>query len=210
MNEQLYQRIHINRKEVNSIEFDVQELMIPLDPGEETSFNINVINYGTPTHVHLSATGEIRDKITFMSHNPYVRYEEDVPAIVKIPRGEIGFYTGEIVVTTGYGSKKNGFITKLGKELREDDAPPVEVDEKLGIRQIVAMKRVGTLLELPSIEHPLVLPIALILAIFILLLTFGFGLIPPIIPPIGGAVAFSILIVFVILYALTELIKGVK
>ncbi|MCD5409590.1 MAG: hypothetical protein LRZ87_02345 [Methanocellales archaeon] len=195
MNEQLYQRIHINRREVNSIEFDVPELTIPLDPGEETSLNINVINYGTPTHVHLSATGDIRDKITFLSHNPYVRYEEDVPVIAKIPRGEIGFYTGEIVVTTGYGSKKNGFITKLGKELREDDVHSVEVDERLGM-----------LLELPPIEHPLALPIALILAIFVLLLTFVFRFIPE----IGGAVAFSILIVFVILYALTELIKGVK
>lgn len=206
MNKQLYQRIHINRREVNSIEFDVPELIIPLDPGEETSLNINVINYGTPTHVHLSATGDIRDKITFLSHNPYVRYEEDVPVIAKIPRGEIGFYTGEIVVTTGYGSKKNGFITKLGKELREDDVHSVEVDERLGRRQIVTMKRVGMLLELPPIEHPLALPIALILAIFVLLLTFEFR----IIPEIGGAVAFSILVVFVILYALTELIKGVK
>lgn len=204
MNEQLYQRIHINRREVNSIEFDVPELIIPLGPGEETSFNINVINYGTPTHVHLSATEEIRDKITFLSHNPYVRYEEDVPVIARIPRGDKEFYTGEIVVTTGYGSKKNGFITKLGKEPKEEEERPVEVDERLGRRQIAAMKRVGMPIDLPPIERQSSLLIALILAIFILLLTFGFEFI------IGGAVAFSILIVFVILYALAKLIKSIK
>ncbi|ATZ61755.2 MAG: hypothetical protein BME93_02665 [Methanosarcinales archaeon Met12] len=203
MTGQLHQGIHINRREANSIEFDVQELIIPLNPGEETSFNIKVINYGMPTHVHLSATGDIRDKITFQSHNPYVRYEEDVPIIAKIPRGETEFYTGEIVVTTGYGSKKNGFITKLGKEPREDDVHLVNVDKRLGRRRMARIKRAGMLPELPP-----ALPIALILAIFILLLTFVFKFIPE--TEIVGAMAFSILTVFVILYTITKLIKGIK
>jgi hypothetical protein len=204
MNTQLHQRIHINRKEVNSIEFDVQELTIPLDPGEETSFDINVINYGTPTHVHLAATGEIRDKITFLSHNPYVRYEENIPVIARIPRGEKRTYSGEIVVTAGYGAKKSGFMVKLG--IVPEEAPPVEVDERLGRRRVTLVKRGGVPFEAPLIEHPLTLPVTLLLALFILLLTLK--LTPD--QAIWGAVSFSILIVFAVLYSMTKLIKSIR
>ncbi|MDI6888387.1 MAG: hypothetical protein QMC78_01655 [Methanocellales archaeon] len=190
----LQQRIHLNRRGVNSIEFDVQELMIPLEPGEETSFEINVINYGTPTHIHLAAVGDIRDNITFLSHNPYVRYEETIPVVARIPRGEKKLYTGEIVVTTGYGAKKSAFAVKLGAEAK---APTVEVQ--------VETKRPwikGIPMEVP-IEHPLTLPVALIIAALILAVTFGVqGSLR-----IGGAVAFSILIVFIMVYSISKLIK---
>ncbi len=79
----------------------------------------------------------------------------------------------------------------------------VNVDKRLGRRRMARIKRAGMLPELPP-----ALPIALILAIFILLLTFVFKFIPE--TEIVGAMAFSILTVFVILYTITKLIKGIK
>jgi len=190
----LQQRIHLNRRGVNSIEFDVQELVIPLEPGEETSFEINVTNYGAPTHIHLAAVGDIRDNITFLSHNPYVRYEETVPVVARIPRGGKKLYTGEVVVTAGYGAKKSSFAVKLGTEVKEAPAVEVQVETKRPWTKAIPM-------EVP-IEHPLTLPVALIIATLILVMMSV-----ELIPRLGGAVAFSILVVFIVVYSISKLIK---
>ncbi|MDI6859925.1 MAG: hypothetical protein QMC85_05475 [Methanocellales archaeon] len=191
------QTIHINRRDINSIEFDVQELSVPLSPGDETSFEIKVINYGTPTHIHLSATEEIRDKITFLSHNPYVRYEETIPVVARLPREGKGLYTGEIVVTTGYGAKKSGFVTKLGLE---EEKRVVAVDEGLGERRYIKVRKQMPI-DLTLVEHPLVIPtIFILIAVLLILVYVG-------VVQVGSAVMASILIVFVILYGITKLVK---
>lgn len=191
------QTIHINRRDVNSIEFDVKELTITLNPGDETSFEIKVINYGTPTHIHLSATEEIRDKITFLSHNPYVRYEETIPVVARLPREGKELYTGEIVVTTGYGAKKSGFVTKLGLE---EEKRVVAVDEGLGERRYIKVRKQMPI-DLTLVEHPLVIPtIFILIAVLLILVYVG-------VVQVGSAVMASILIVFVILYGITKLVK---
>ncbi|UZE91743.1 MAG: hypothetical protein IB616_03075 [Methanosarcinales archaeon] len=191
----LQQRIHLNRRGVNSIEFDTQELVVPLEPGEETSFDINVINYGTPTHIHLAAVGDIRDNVTFLSHNPYVRYEETIPVVVRIPREDKKLYAGEIEVTAGYGAKKSIFTVKLGTEVKEVPAVEVQVETKRPWARSIPV-------EVP-IEHPLTLPVALVIAALALAIMFGMQ--GPL--RIAGAVAFSILIVFAMVYSISKLIK---
>lgn len=191
------QTIHVNRRDVNSIEFDVQELTIPLSPGDEMSFEIKVINYGTPTHIHLSATEEIRDKITFLSHNPYVRYEETIPVVARLPRKGKEQYMGEIVVTTGYGAKKSRFVTKLGLE---EEKRVVEVDEGLGERRYVKVRK-QMAIDLTLVEHPLVIPTMLILIAVLLTLVYVE------VAQVGSAIMASVLIIFVMLYCITKLVK---
>ncbi|HIH37066.1 MAG TPA: hypothetical protein HA232_04080 [Methanocellales archaeon] len=192
------QTIHINRSDINSIEFDTKELTIPLSPGDETSFEIKVINYGTPTHIYLSATENIRDKITFLSHNPYVRYEETVPIVARLPRDDKGLYTGEIVVTTGYGAKKSGFVIKLGLE----EEKPVVADEGVVKRKYTKIRhKQATPIDITLVWHPLVIPITLcLIVVFLILVKSG-------IVQLFSAVMASILIVFVILYSIIELVK---
>ncbi len=126
----VYQEVHINRKEVNSIEFANNEIFIPVKPGEEHTFEISIINHGTPTHVHLSTSTNLRDKIVFLRDNPYVQREVKIPAVVHLPANSEKLYQGEIYVSTGYGSKKKSFIAKLGVEM-EKEKIPVIVDESL-------------------------------------------------------------------------------
>ncbi len=192
------QTIHINRSDINSIEFDTKELTIPLSPGDETSFEIKVINYGTPTHIYLSATENIRDKITFLSHNPYVRYEETVPIVARLPRDDKGLYTGEIVVTTGYGAKKSGFVIKLGLE----EEKPVVADEGVVKRKYTKIRhKQATPIDITLVWHPLVIPITLcLIVVFLILVKSG-------IVQLFSAVMASILIVFVILYSIIKLVK---
>jgi hypothetical protein len=195
------QTIHINRRDINSIEFDVKELTIPIRPGDETSFEIKVINYGTPAHIYLSATENIKDKITFLSHNPYVRYEENIPIVARLPRDGKVFYAGEIVVTTGYGAKKSGFVTKLGLE---EEKHVMESDRRLIKPKFLKVTKKATQIDIKLVKRALVIPALLcFIAAFLILTYIRVGAIQ-----FGSAVMASILIVFMILYGIIKLIKA--
>ena len=195
------QTIHINRRDINSIEFDIKELMIPLRPGDETSFEIKVINYGTPTHIYLSATEGIKDKVTFLSHNPYVRYEETIPIVARLPRDSKVLYAGEIVVTTGYGAKKSGFVTKLGLE---EEKHVIGSDGGLVKPKYPKVLKKATNIDVKLLERALVIPALLsFIAAFLILTYIRVGAVQ-----VGSAVIASILIVFIILYGIIKLIKA--
>ena len=125
------QQVHINRLGVNSIEFDNDTVEIPLSPGGENSAEIVIINYGSPTHVHFSMSESLTDNITFLDDNPYVRHEEYVPVIIRIPPGGRLFNSGQVHVAVGYGSKKESFDLKIGISEPEDGTMEVEVADDL-------------------------------------------------------------------------------
>ncbi len=110
------QQIHLNRLGVNSIEFETDALDIPLSPGGEHSFELVVINYGSPTHVNLSVDKNLEEYVTFLDDNPYVTHEEYVPVVVRIPYDGKMFSTGNVFVMVGYGSKKDSFTINIGAE----------------------------------------------------------------------------------------------
>ncbi len=114
------QHVHINRLGVNSIEFDNDIVSIPLNPGDEHSFEIILINYGSPTYVHLSADKSLEENITFLEEKPYVMHEEYVPVIARIPPGGRLMNSGQIYVTVGYGSRKAGFRVDIGSSVNDE------------------------------------------------------------------------------------------
>ena len=79
------QQIHINRNRINSIEFDKPKITIPLDPGNECSFELPIINYGSPTHVYLSVSDTLRKNVRFLYDNVYVANQEFAPFVIKLP-----------------------------------------------------------------------------------------------------------------------------
>jgi hypothetical protein len=115
--ERIQQKIYLSRKSLNSIEFGHEVLRIPLRAGEETSFEILVINLGEPTHVHFSLSKEIRDKLMIMQDKVYVIDEEKIAAIVRLPKSYAGALnesgTGAIFVSTGYGATKRSFAVEI-------------------------------------------------------------------------------------------------
>ena len=113
--EQIFQNVIINRQEINSIEFEKESIEIPLYPGGEQTFEILVTNYGSPTHIHLSVSEELKGQITFLRDNPYVLQKEYVSAVARIPQEGRVLTKGQIYITAGYGSKKKGFPVNLGK-----------------------------------------------------------------------------------------------
>ncbi|MDD3245536.1 MAG: hypothetical protein PHF18_01465 [Methanosarcina sp.] len=113
--EQIFQNVIINRQEINSIEFEKESIEIALYPGGEQTFEILVTNYGSPTHIHLSVSEELKGQITFLRDNPYVLQKEYVSAVARIPQEGRMLTKGQIFITAGYGSKKKGFPVQLGK-----------------------------------------------------------------------------------------------
>jgi hypothetical protein len=109
------QQIHINRLGVNSIEFEIGELDIPLFPGGEHSFELVIINYGSPTHVNLSVDPHLEEYVTFLDDNPYVTHEEYVPVVVRLPYDGKLFSSGNVFIMVGYGSKKDSFTINIGQ-----------------------------------------------------------------------------------------------
>jgi len=113
--QQIFQNVIINRQEINSIEFENENLEIPLYPGGEKTFEILITNQGSPTHIHLSVSEELKGMITFLRNNPYVLQKEYVSAVARIPQEGRVLTKGQIFVTAGYGSRKKGFLVLLGK-----------------------------------------------------------------------------------------------
>ncbi|MBN1762882.1 MAG: hypothetical protein JW878_07410 [Methanomicrobia archaeon] len=122
--ERIQQKIYLSRKSLNSLEFEHEVLRIPLKAGEETSFELLVINRGEPTHVHFSLSKGIRDKLMLMQDKAYIIDEEKVAAIVRLPKSYAGavdkFGIGEISVSTGYGATKRSFSVEI-VESRESE-----------------------------------------------------------------------------------------
>ncbi|WP_135606079.1 hypothetical protein [Methanococcoides sp. NM1] len=125
------QQVHINRLGVNSIEFESDVVEIPLSPGGEHSFEIVIINYGSPTHVHLSASDGLQDNLTFLEDNPYVSHEEYIPVIARIPFDGRLLNKGKIFVTVGYGSKTESFTINIGMSGQLNAPAPIDIDESL-------------------------------------------------------------------------------
>lgn len=128
--EQIFQNVIINRQEINSIEFEKESIEISLYPGGEQTFEILITNYGSPTHIHLSVSDELKGQITFLRDNPYVLQKEYVSAVARIPQEGRVLTKGQIFITAGYGSKKRGFPVQLGKvEAKPQESPKDEPDK---------------------------------------------------------------------------------
>ncbi len=208
------QQIHINRNKINSIEFDNSEITIPLDPGNECSIELPIINYGSPTHVYLSVSDELRKNVRFLYDNVYVANQELAPVVIKLP-ADLTTLQGEIKVTTGYGSHTESFKVIIG-EIPVVSKPKsvIDVDERLALPNY-GQDRTSSRenWDVDPSKNPdknrkreisfsfpdtLILPLLMILlVVVILLVTFVFNLIHV----MYGALAVSILIIIFMVYA---------
>lgn len=129
--EQIFQNVILNRQELNSIEFEKESIDIPLYPGEEQTFEILITNHGSPTHIHLSVSEELKGQITFLRDNPYVLQKEYISAVARIPQEGRILTKGQIFITAGYGSRKKGFPVQLGKVQAKAQEPLIEESSAL-------------------------------------------------------------------------------
>ncbi len=108
------QTVHIGRKEPNSIEFDFPQVVYPLQRGEEVSLELKIRNHGEPAHVKLAVGASLKEAVLLHNDSPYVKGEEAVPVILRLPKDARTPLKGEIAVTAGYGATKAAFGILLG------------------------------------------------------------------------------------------------
>ncbi len=126
------QRVYINKRGIHSIEIEEPVIKIPLKSGEETTLDIEVINYEAPLHIYLSSSGDIKDKVKFNRNNPYIDSEEILTLKISNPRNRNELHEGKITISTGYGSIEESFGLKIGKIDDEESSDTIEIDESLG------------------------------------------------------------------------------
>lgn len=138
----IQQLIYLSRRAENSIEFEHEVLRIPLNVGEETSFELRIINYGEPSHLHFSLGEEIADRVMLLQDKVYVIDEEKIAAIVRLPKSYAGTDVesglGEISVSTGYGAVRESFMIEIVPE--QDNKKKKERVEKHVVNQEVEAK----------------------------------------------------------------------
>jgi len=124
--------VYINKRGIHSIEIEEPVIKIPLKSGEETTLDIEVINYEAPLHIYLSSSGDIKDKVKFNRNNPYIDSEEILTLKISNPRNRNELHEGKITISTGYGSIEESFGLKIGKIDDEESSDTIEIDESLG------------------------------------------------------------------------------
>ncbi len=143
--ERIQQKIYLSRKSLNSLEFEHDVLKIPLKAGEETSFEILVINRGEPTHVHFSLSPRIRDKLMIMQDKVYVIETEKVAAIVRLPKSYAGVTDestrGDIFVSSGYGASKKAFGVEIVESCEHEPRPEQTGEEPQSLDTTVREKK---------------------------------------------------------------------
>jgi len=139
---EIEEQVHIGRRGPDSIEFDRDELKLSLQPGEETSFTVTITNYTIPTHVHLALDRELKGLLTITNDNPYVRTEEKIPIVARVPRDSTDdIYSGRIHVISGYGSVKGSFTVTIGARVKKAE-PNDPFDKKAPIRVLMPRERI--------------------------------------------------------------------
>jgi len=118
----------------------MESMEIPLSPGEEKSFEIVIINYSSPTHVHISVSDTLKQNVTILEDNPYVTHEDYIPVVVRIPFDGKKIYQGDVYVTVSHGARKSSFSMVLGQPLTGKDTKCIQVDDSLSAPNEVYVK----------------------------------------------------------------------
>jgi hypothetical protein len=202
--ERIQQRIYLSRKSLNSIEFEHGVLKIPLNVGEETSFEILIINHGKPTHVHFSLGEAMKDKIMILRDKVYVIDKEKIAAIVRLPKSYAGLVTeldaGEIFVSAGYGATKKSFAVAITEAKEEEEERGEECElEEARIKEKKVFKVSAE--ERAFFQRLTVSAVAAILFFIFFFLIFYFPSAPHIFLFISALIA-SLLFIFIVIYNL--------
>ena len=118
----------------------MESMEIPLSPGEEQSFEIVIINYSSPTHVHISVSDTLKQNVTILEDNPYVTHEDYIPVVVRIPFDGKKILQGNVHLTVSHRARKSSFSMVLGQPLTGKDTKCIQVDDSLSAPNDVYVK----------------------------------------------------------------------
>jgi hypothetical protein len=98
-------------------------IVLRLLPGEETIFNLKVVNHGDPSNVSLEASDPVFKAVRLKKPDHYVVMEETIPVMARMPDREKRL-DGEIVLTGSKGISRVPIYL-----LRDSEDPGIDLDD---------------------------------------------------------------------------------
>ncbi len=88
---------------INDGSSEVSPIVLRLLPGEETIFNLKVVNHGEPSNISLEASDPLLKAMRLKKPDHYVVMEENIPIVARMPKRSKRL-DGEILLTSSMGS----------------------------------------------------------------------------------------------------------
>ncbi|MDD1761698.1 MAG: hypothetical protein LUQ59_05650, partial [Methanothrix sp.] len=108
---------------INNGDMQARPLVLRLLPGEETIFNLKVINHGEPSNISLQASSPVFKAVRLRKPDHYVVMEEVIPIMARMPANSKRL-DGEILLTGG-GRESRVPITLL----RDSEDPGDDLED---------------------------------------------------------------------------------
>jgi len=108
---------------INDGSEDARPIVLRLLPGEETVFNLKVVNHGEPSNISLEASNPVSRAVRLKKPDHYVILEETIPVLVRMPSNKDRL-DGEILLT----SKSGDNIVPISL-LREPEDPGDDLED---------------------------------------------------------------------------------
>ena len=110
---------------------EVQPIVLRLLPGEETRFNLKVVNHGEPSNVSLEASDPLMKAVRLKRPDSYVASEESIPIMVRMPQ-RAKRVEGELLLTSSGGS--SSVPISLIRESKDygDDSFSADIEDEVG------------------------------------------------------------------------------
>ena len=97
-------------------------IILRLLPGEETIFDLRVVNHGRPTDISLEASNPVFKAVRFRKQDSYVDKEEIIPIMARMPANK-NRLDGEILLTSNAGESRVPISL-----LRDSEDPGIDLD----------------------------------------------------------------------------------
>lgn len=81
---------------------DARPIVLHLLPGEETIFNLKIVNHGEPSNITLEASDPVFKAVRLKRPDSYVVMEETIPVMTRMPEN-VDHLEGEILLTSSAG-----------------------------------------------------------------------------------------------------------
>lgn len=117
---------------INDGSMETGPIVLRLLPGEETIFNLKVINHGEPSNVSLVASDPVIKAVRLRRPDHYVVLQETIPVMARMPLN-VDRLDGEILLTSNAGESRVPIILLRDSEDPGDDLqdPEVQMEEDL-------------------------------------------------------------------------------
>ncbi|RQW77575.1 MAG: hypothetical protein EHM14_14065 [Methanothrix sp.] len=121
---------------INNGSMEAKPIVLRLLPGEETIFNLKVVNHGEPSNISLVASNPVFKAVRLRKPDHYVVTEETIPIMARMPSNKSRL-VGEILLTSSSGENHVPITLLRDSEDPGDDLedPKVQVDEDLADEQ---------------------------------------------------------------------------